>query len=135
MAFLIWIIFGSNQNIFSFKAIRYKLNIVIAFAWMILPVVGLSGYWDRFFSSSVYSGNNLHLLIYPKDIAFVPSELKSHLIYSKQAYQGLHYYINTSDWCLSELQVPVPPERRIYAVIEKEVEEKYGRMQPVFRYK
>ncbi len=135
MAAFIWILFLQNHSVFLFSLLLRGSNIVVGFAWMLLPIAGMLGYWDRYFSSSVYSGNSPYLLIYIADTASVPPELRTYLSYSKKGFQGLHTYINVNSWSLSELQVPVPPERRIHATIEQEFEKKYGVVKPVFYYR
>ena len=135
MAGCVYILFIMNTTAFSFAGLLSKSNWIVALAWLILPVAGLFGYWDRFFSSSIYSGNNRHLVIYIKNSAAIPPELLPFVSYSKARFQDVHSYINVTEWCLAEFNVPPPPEKRISEAIELQFQKKYGYLQPLFYYR
>lgn len=134
MAAFVYFIFIRGNAIFSFTELLRGWNKAIAFAWLILPVAGLLGYWDKFFSSSVYSGVNHNMKIYLTNTTTIPSEIAPFIRYEKTGFQGFHQVINLHDWSMNELNVPVPPEQRIYKSIELSFTEKYSNLKPVFVY-
>ncbi len=132
MAIFIYLMFIRGNAVFSYRDLFTGWNKVIAFFWLVMPVVGMLGYWDKFFSSSVYSGISHNMKIYLADTTALPSQLAPFVVYEKKGYQDIHQVINVHDWCMTELNVPVPPEARIYHSIELSFKEKYSNLKPVF---
>ena len=132
MAVFIYVLFIANNNTFVFARTIYHWNILIAFAWMVLPIAGMFGYWDKYFSSSLYSGKNHNMKIYLADTTAIPIELAPYVLYSKKGFQNIHKVISLHGWSMQELNVPVPPEKRIYKSIEISFQKKYSYLHPVF---
>ena len=131
MAIFIYILFVKAPVVFSFSETFYKGNVAITLIWTVLPFAGLFGYWDKFLSSGVYSGNVPYMIIYLPDTSVIPSELKPYVAHSKYGYHGLHQFINLHEWGMKELQVAIPPEPRIYKEVGQLFKEKYTDLQPV----
>ena len=134
MMIIVYLLFINNKTIFSFQDIFYKRNSIIIYAWILLPIAGIFGYWPPFFSFKLYSGKPLSMIIYILDTTNIPSEIKPYVRYSKKGHQDLHFYFRPFIWCNDELNVPIPPERRIYESLQASFEEKYRTMKFVFVY-
>jgi hypothetical protein len=125
MAIFVYLIVLYKRQSFSITSLFYKSNIIIGFTWLLLPIFSWAGYWDKYFSSSLYSGVKTYLHAYPKVPDNLPLSLQRHLYHLKTNYKGLTACINAQEWSLSELKVPIPPERRIYLSIADSLTRRY----------
>lgn len=130
----VYLLFVRSEIFFSAKDLFSKGNIVIASAWILLPIVGLFGYWPPFFSFKLYTGIPISLVIYVPDKTSVPADVKPYLKNHEKGYEGLHTYFRPFDWCNDEMMVPIPPQMRIYKQLQDSLEERYGAQHFVFHY-
>lgn len=127
MIFLLYIMFiKNNHGYFNAKAVFNSRFAIIILFWIVLPVASFSGYWSRYFSSSLYSGNTLNMDIcfgvgeVPKEIDDFRAKRDKHNICDGKARLSILH------WGLEELKVPPYPETWYYNRFKQEYEKKYS---------
>lgn len=106
---------------FSMKDVLWiKDNIfhkIIILLFLVLPFFSFFNLWDSYFSSTLYSGNIIQANLY------ISNNVKQAIPKYIQNY-AKSVNINTNDvdfllWSFEELNVPVPPQSRIYRKLAK----------------
>lgn len=98
------------------RSVRHWLILLL---FGLLPPLSLFGYWDKYLSAALYSGNTLSAWIQLDDAAtrkLPPAILK---------YQ-FGSEIDTFQWAISELNVPPYPEPRIYRALARHLRHLVG---------
>ena len=91
--------------------------VYIAFGALILPVFSFVGYWDHYLSGGLYSGREPVAVIRVVDVEALPPSAKSVMISDSRGNRFLPLH----EWSMNELNVPVPPEERVFVKVFKRV--------------
>jgi hypothetical protein len=110
MASFLYIVAFKNPFTISFKPVLQGYNKMVLLFWGILPILSFIGLWDSFLSSSLYSGNAMHIDICMEKVPdnkalqhyFAKSDRRN--ICNKQARLPL------TGWAMAETNVPPYPE-------------------------
>lgn len=88
------------------------MGVVMIFCWC-LPVLNYWDAWDDYLSFSLYSGKriDMYVRVYDEDLSLLNDSLQDYLVRTR--FDEQYVVIDIFDWALSELQVPVYPERRV----------------------
>ena len=126
MMLLLYLLF--IKNAYQLDRIMFKstANYVVAFCWVLLPILGLFGYWDKFLSAGMYSGRDRLMQYHFKDSSSVPVALRPFIHQSK--YDTTTNIILT-DWCVKELKVASVIEPRVVNSITRQLNERYAAQQ------
>ncbi len=113
----------SQNNFLYWKKGWNKLTIV---CWMLLPMLYYFGSWDAYLSSALYSGNIKDMIICIKgnDASSADLPASAYAADFRNNCDG-HKMIIVSKWAISEMNVPVYPEKRVYLKIKKYFSHKY----------
>ncbi|HEX8773268.1 MAG TPA: hypothetical protein VF735_06645 [Pyrinomonadaceae bacterium] len=108
----------SMREILLPKRLGFHALAVILFA--IMPIFSFFGLWDSYLSSTLYSGNVAGGAIYFSESVreHLPPAIQSHVQISPSTGKPV---ISPNNWSLTELNVPVYPERRILFNITKHI--------------
>ena len=123
MILLLYFLFLKEKLILHQTTFRSIPNYIIAWCWIVLPIAGLFGYWDKFLSAGMYSGREKLLQFYFADSTQIPTELKPYAFYSKKNTSA---GIVLTDWCLKELNVAAVTEPRVVNSITQQMNERYA---------
>lgn len=123
MIILLWILFIKNQLLLRPAVYKSAANIVIAFFWVLMPIAGCFGYWDKFLSSGMYSGRAKIKQFYFEDRKMIPPNLKKYAFYNSQNASAR---IVLTDWTMQELKVAAVTEPRVLNSVIKQLNEKYA---------
>ncbi len=99
-----------------------KVNFITAICWILLPFIGLFGYWDKFLSAGMYSGRGALMQFYFEDRKVIPKELEQFAFYSATDSSAR---IVLTDWCMRELNVAAVTEPRVLKHIVQQLNERY----------
>lgn len=103
---------------------KLSLNSLTIFAWTLLPILNFFGYWDYFFSSSLYGGRIDMCYIQIKN-APLDFDLKPHFRTSKKiSTDGLDTIV-VQTWAMDEFNTPSCPQKRVYLKIKEQWQKKY----------
>ncbi|MFY7963885.1 MAG: hypothetical protein ACOVO1_03215 [Chitinophagaceae bacterium] len=123
MILLLYTFLDKNISVFDFKNIfKNKCSIAIAFVWIILPALNFVGYWDYYFSSSLYSAR---IDICSIKIHNPPQNFELKKYYSAKDSTTNQETILVQDWALKELNTPPCPQARVYRKIKQMWLKKY----------
>ncbi|MBS1532062.1 MAG: hypothetical protein JSU01_17305 [Bacteroidetes bacterium] len=114
-----------NENISVFAPIFKGYNKLMILFWGILPALGLFGYWDRFLSSDLFSGNFPEMVICVGDVnACKPLEP---FCYNKDTPNTCHglRILDIQRLTLMQTGVSAYPEVRTYKIIQEKLERRY----------
>ncbi len=126
MIWLLYLFFIKNTYQLNSALYRSPANYVVAVCWVLLPILGLFGYWDKFLSAGMYSGRERLKQYHFKDSSSVPLELQPFIHQSK--YDTATNIILT-DWSVKELNVAAVIEPRVVNSITKQLNERYAAQQ------
>lgn len=123
MVLLVAIVFKNAPNILTrsfFKPIANRVLIVLV---GFLPALNFIGFWDDYLSFALYAGGNEKMMIC-FDRQNAPEIIKS---YKTAPFCGDdELTISITKWSLTELQVPVYPQERVY----REIKEQWLKLHP-----
>ena len=123
MIYLLYFLFIKNQLSLQPAIFGSRANYIIAFLWVVMPIFGLFGKWDKFLSSAMYSGRVKLKQFYFADRNKIPQDLRKYAFYSSKDSSAR---IVITDWCMKDLKVAAVTEKRMLKSIEKQMNEKYG---------
>jgi hypothetical protein len=123
MIILIRILFLKNQVLLQPAVYKSAANYVIAFFWIVMPIAGCFGYWDKFLSSGMYSGKNKIKQFYFEDRKMIPAALKKYAFYSTENASAR---IVPTDWTMNELNVAAITEPRVLKSVIKQLNERFA---------
>ena len=123
MIYLLYVLFIQNKIVLQLPTFVVPANCIIAFLWLVMPIFGLFGKWDKFLSSAMYSGRVKLKQFYFEDRKKIPQDLRKYAFYSKQDSSAR---IVLTDWCMKDLNVAAVTEKRMLQSIEKQMNEKYA---------
>ncbi len=123
MVMLLHLLFIRNKILLNGSLFASAANIIVAFFWLVMPVFGLFGYWDKFLSSAMYAGKTRLKQYYFEDRATIPAELKKYAFYSKTNASAR---IVITDWSVQELNVAAVTEPRMLRSITRQLNERYA---------
>ncbi len=123
MIFLLYFLFIKNQLTLQPLLFGSPGNYIIAFLWIVMPIFGLIGKWDKFLSSAMYSGRVKLKQFYFEDRNKIPQDLRKYAFYNKQDSSAR---IVITDWCMNDLNVAAVTEKRMLKSIEQQLNDKYA---------
>lgn len=135
LAMIVFLLIFLKQNIKSFditSLILKRQNLFVLVVWIVFPILNFWGYWDYYFSSSLYSAriDICYIELNNPDKNF---ELKKY--YRKKSVRDTAInkeIILLQDWALIELNTPPCPQARVYKKIKNEWERRYPNVNTIF---
>ena len=126
MILYLYLVFIRRANdVTRFKALFARWNLVVILCWAVLPAFNFMGYWDNYLSSNVYSGKIPKMIICVSDTSKC-RPLRRFLYASSSAkICAGEMKINVQNWAMTETNVPVYPELRVYETIQKTLRKQY----------
>ena len=122
----VYILFYNEPSAFSLKPLLYSANKLIIIFFGILPFLNLFGYWEYFFSSSLFSYRPPDMYIYIKNSAANKTLQGFNLKGQPLEYVDKNcYVIYVRDWAFREMLAPENPEIRIYKGIKEQLLKRY----------
>ena len=119
--------FNNNEKIMRFDLkISERVYFILFFILVgVLPFFSLYNKWDHYLSFNVYSGkpNELAVII-PENKNKVPRVINEYLVEGNLL--NTETVINLNRWSMFELNVPIPPQKRIYKLLSKKVVKHYN---------
>ena len=108
-----------NDNLNFINSILWKpvFTWLLLIGWWILPWLQLGGYWDKYLSGVLYSGNKEYLYICTNDTT-VRQQLKNSIVPKKKnlpCTDAISVYL----WGMMEINTAPYPEARVYKAIVK----------------
>lgn len=106
-----------SANIKNWKIRTAK---IIAFASILLPILSFFGLWDSYLSGALYSGNVAVGVVRINDDLFekLPTKARQSVFQTKNSGEKMLPFV---EWSLSDLNVPVYPEQRVFKQITAEI--------------
>ncbi len=115
------------------KQLTPNINWITLLAWIIMPLFNFIGYWDFFFSSSLYAGRidmcNIEITNPPIDF-----ELKKYYRPKKIGEPLNKETIVVQTWAMGEFTTPSCPQKRVYKKIKKKWLKKYPTINTKFLF-
>ncbi len=135
VAMIIFLLIFLRQNIDIADIstlISKKLNLLILIVWIVFPILNFYGYWDFYFSSSLYSGRI--------DICYIELNNPDKNFELKEFYRKKNAtdtvankeIILLQDWAFKELNTPPCPQARVYKKIKAEWQKRYPNVDATF---
>jgi uncharacterized membrane protein YphA (DoxX/SURF4 family) len=119
MMIAVFFLFYRNTDKIELSSVTWKkhktLNSVLVFL-LILPCLKFNGLWDNYTSFSLYSGDASNFYMLSKKSVTL---LKEYEILNEQLQQGK--IIDLGKWSSDALNVPIPPEKRIFNQLVKQL--------------
>lgn len=121
VAFCIIILKNKNE-IHNFKYAPINFNYIVILAWVVLPILNIWGYWDSYFSSSLYTGKNkiCYIKIHQPPANFV---LSAYYLKNKSTDDTTVKTIPLHKWAIGEMGTPPCPQERVF----KKIKEKWAK--------
>lgn len=118
MIAMAWIVFYRNNDAVILPSLRPHLGRGIAILVAFMPALNFFGKWDAYLSASLYSGRNVDAWFILDERA--ANELEGKLSQAerrrlREAFDG--FSLDATKWSLSELNVPLYPERRVFEAL------------------
>jgi hypothetical protein len=131
---LIYLLFLKKpQAVLSFQPLMAGANKFIFILFGLLPMLNLFGYWQYFFSSSLFSARPPDMYICIKktttDIALQAFAIPHKTSLTCDTNCCMIY---VRDWAFKEMATPENPEIRIYKNIKEQLIKRYPDMDAVF---
>ena len=125
------IVYNEKIDIYEFKNIKLNLNILTLIAWLIMPAFSFFGYWDHYFSLSLYAARNEVCYI---KINNPPSnfELAKYYRKRKEGDTSNTKTIAMQTWAMDEIGTPPCPQKRVYKKIKQQWQKKYPNLETKF---
>ena len=123
MILLIWFLFIKSKYLLRPVQCRSAANYIVAFFWVLMPVAGLFGHWDKYLSSAMYWGRDKLKQFYFNDLNQIPPELRKYVFYSKTNSLAR---ILLNNWYVQELGVAAVKEPRVMNSITKQLNSLYA---------
>jgi hypothetical protein len=120
---LLWLLFIKNHLRLEAGKYANAANFIIAFFWIVLPIAGCFGHWDKFLSSGMYSGREKVSRFYFTDCQKIPAALKKYATCSNENGTAR---ISLTEWSIKELKVAPVSEKRVLKCITNRLNEKYA---------
>ena len=103
-----WLTQSRPSTRYLWKPISLRLLMIVLF---ILPILRFVDAYPPYFSYDLYSGNDKHLFLYTDD--------EQYRSVADQRFAGYYvvdrkYAVPMTNWALNELNVPVPPDTRLF---------------------
>jgi len=135
LAMMAFLLIFLKQNIDTpdiSSLISQKVNLLILIVCIIFPLLNFWGYWDFYFSSSLYSGRI--------DICYIELHHPDKNFELKEFYRKKNAtdtvankeMILLQDWALKELNTPPCPQVRVYKKIKTEWQKRYPNVNATF---
>lgn len=122
------ILFYNNTDlVINFDIIKKNILLYIFFGFVcvLMPLLGIKKKWDHYLSFNIYSGNPNELaLIIPENVNKIPIKLSEYIVDGVLVNENK--VLNLNRWCMFELNVPIPPQQRIYTNLAQQVSTKYN---------
>jgi hypothetical protein len=124
---LVIIAFWKNENsieqVFSFaNQTNWKVRLVtyIVLASLSVPILSFSGWWNMYLSGALYSGNTAVAVIRIDENTLVnlPSTARKSVFQTKSKGEEM---LPLFEWAITDLNVPVTPEKRVIKHVFREV--------------
>lgn len=99
-----------------------KFKTILMLLSLLLPILYFWGFWDHYLSYNLYSGKGKSFCVAVKDDAFY----KLNLDFDNKACanipkMGNKNVLNLNYWAFKELNVPIPPQKRVYKIIGEKI--------------
>jgi hypothetical protein len=135
MAMIVFLLIFLKQSINTpniTSLISKRLNLFFLVVWIVFPVLNFWGYWDFYFSSSLYSGRI--------DICYIELNNPDKNFELKGFYKEKNVgdtiankeIILLQDWAFKELNTPPCPQARVYKKIKTEWRKRYPNVNTTF---
>ncbi len=135
MAMIVFLLIFLKQSINTpniTSLISKRLNLFFLVVWIVFPVLNFWGYWDFYFSSSLYSGRI--------DICYIELNNPDKNFELKGFYKEKNVgdtiankeIILLQDWAFKELNTPPCPQARVYKKIKTEWRKRYPNVNATF---
>ena len=131
---LIFILILNNPGFtISFQSLMKGSNKLIVLVFGILPLLNLFGYWEYFFSCSLFSCRPPDMYIYIKkssgNTALENFSMKDQPL---ECANNNTYAIYVRDWAFREMLAPENPEIRVYKEIKEQLLKRYQKLDASF---
>lgn len=130
MPFELYLLFIAQKQVFRPREIWKGWNSIVAFFWLIMPIVGLTGHWDKFLSSAMYSGRKKMPQLKFKNRNNIPMELRPFAFYSAKDSSAR---IVITDWTMIEMEVAAVTEDRVINSVLRQLNDRYSKRGLHFR--
>ena len=123
---------NANLQQILIPKISFRRDYLLLIFWVLLPALSFGGYWGKYLSSGLYSGNHPALYICFKE-GSVPDDIAN-----ADAFKGdsklcnLGIKLSVHQWAITELGVPPYPEYFYYRWFKKAYENRYGSSNAIF---
>ncbi len=124
MILLLYLLFRSNASIQpNYRLLTAGFNKIL-FLVGILPALSFIGWWDYYLSFNLYTGATPKMIICIGD----STEARNLMPYQSKKIsakcKGV-VSVNIQNWAFAEMRVPPYPEKRVYRIIEKKLQQQY----------
>ena len=126
MILYLYVIFVKKNDIaITFRPLIAGWNLLVILCWGILPSLNFIGYWDNYLSLSMYSGKIPKMIVCVSDTG--NCKPLSGFFYKSNATKicSGEMKINIQNWAMTETNVPVYPEFRVYKTIREKLKKQY----------
>lgn len=107
-----------------------RLNILTLVAWIVMPAFNFIGYWDYFFSMSLYAGRIDMCYI---EINNPPANFELQQYYRQKKNDTTHTKsIVVQTWAMGEFNTPSCPQVRVYKKMKQQWKIKYPNVDAQF---
>lgn len=96
------------------KRASQKIELIFIALFLVLPIFSFFGKWDYYLSFNLYSGKNeiFYIAVEEGEIKNLVPDLRETFVQIKGLEGG--EIIDINKWSFNELNVPIPPEKRIF---------------------
>jgi hypothetical protein len=113
-----------KDNAVTIAPVLSRWNIVVFILWGILPTFSFAGYWDKYLSSNLYSGNSPQVIVCIKDTTKC-KQLHNFWRINKYKFCDGQATIDVYRWALTETNITPYPELRVYKLLEEKLQQQY----------
>jgi hypothetical protein len=122
--YLYFVFIRRNSQVVGFRQLNVGWNRLVILCWGILPAFNFIGYWDNYLSMNLYSGNTPKMSVCVGDTSGCKQLIKYVHKVNKPRICA-EAMISIQYWSLTETNVPVYPERRVYKTIGRKLTKQY----------
>lgn len=109
------LLFRPGEPVFIISPTLDLRNALVFLFWGILPACSYVGYWEKYLSSNLYSGESKDLLVSKEKCSDTfPDALSMYQIYDKFKISTCGQVFSVNNWYIKQINVPCYPEERIY---------------------
>ncbi len=119
MLLVFFAFYGNTDNFWHLpKQHRLSMGIAALFA-IVLPALNLAGKWDHYLSFNLYTDdqNDLYIFVNEAEVLALP-DFVAPFTYPYDAQED-YQYIHANSWAFEELNVPIPPQSRVFKLLAK----------------